>query len=309
MSKLLVVFGATGNQGGSVVDYVLKDPELSKEYNVRAVTRDPSSASSKALKEKGAEVVKGDLEDKASVKAALQGAHAVFLATVSVYDDRLKERELSTGKYVADEAVAAGAQLFVYSSLSCDPKVHSDKLKYMTHFEAKSEVEQYIRTLPIKSAFFAPGSFMQNFEGGMAPRPTGDGTYAIFNCVTPETQLPLIETAADTGKWVGAFLAEPDKYKGKFFAAATRLYSWSEIVEIMSKKSGKTIVYKQIPAETWAGFLPPNMAPYFVDMFTWIQDYGYYGTGSKEQVEWAASQARGKLTTLEEYLDRNPLKL
>jgi uncharacterized protein YbjT (DUF2867 family) len=41
MSKLLVFFGATGNQGGSVVNFVLNDPTLSKEYKIRAVTRDP----------------------------------------------------------------------------------------------------------------------------------------------------------------------------------------------------------------------------------------------------------------------------
>ena len=309
MSKLLVVFGATGNQGGSVVDYVLKDPELSKEYSVRAVTRDPSSASSKALQEKGAEVVKGDLEDEASIKTALKDVYAIFLAISTFYDDKIEVREPNIGKLVADLAVAAGAQLLVYSSLAHAREISNDKLKHMAHFDGKAKVEQYIRTLPIKSAFFAPGSFMQNFESNMAPQPIGDGSYAIFNYVTPETLMPLIEISADTGKWVGAVLAEPDKYNGKFIAASTRLYPWSEIVDIMSKKSGKTVVYKQILEEMWAGFLPPKMSPYFVDMFKWIQDYGYYGPGTKEQVEWAAKQARGKLTTFEEYLDKNPLKL
>ena len=57
MSKILTVFGATGNQGGSVINHVLAHPQLSKTYKIRAVTRDASKPSALALKEKGAEVV------------------------------------------------------------------------------------------------------------------------------------------------------------------------------------------------------------------------------------------------------------
>jgi uncharacterized protein YbjT (DUF2867 family) len=57
MSKILTVFGATGNQGGSVVKAVLAHSELSKTYKIRAITRDVSKPAAVALKEKGAEVV------------------------------------------------------------------------------------------------------------------------------------------------------------------------------------------------------------------------------------------------------------
>ena len=57
MSKLLTVFGATGNQGGAVIKTILGDPELSKEYKLRAVTRDPSKPAAEDLKSQGVEVV------------------------------------------------------------------------------------------------------------------------------------------------------------------------------------------------------------------------------------------------------------
>lgn len=57
MSKILTVFGATGNQGGSVIEAILADPALSKEYKIRAITRDTSKPAAKALAAKGAEVV------------------------------------------------------------------------------------------------------------------------------------------------------------------------------------------------------------------------------------------------------------
>ncbi|KAL6720500.1 hypothetical protein ACLMJK_002424 [Lecanora helva] len=311
MSNLLVVFGATGQQGGSVVEYVINDPELSKQYKVRAISRDLNKPAAQALQKKGVEVVKGDADDKDSLKHALHGAHTVFGVTVSVYDDKLYAREYEQGKAMADATVDAGAKYYIFSSLSHIDKGSNGKLKNGLHFDVKYDIEQYIRKLPIKSAFFNPGSFMQNFSTHMAPRPSpaNDGTYSIANFVTPETKLPSIDIADDTGKYVGAILADPSKYEGKVFSAATALYSYAEIAETMSKATGKTVKYTQLPQQVYAGFVPPVMAGYMVDMFLWIQDYGYYGAHTKEDVEWTAKQARGKLTTLEEYFRKNPLNL
>jgi len=143
----------------------------------------------------------------------------------------------------------------------------------------------------------------------MAPRPTGDGTYAISSIVTPETQWPLIETAADTGKYVGAILAEPEKYEGKVFSAATKLYSFEDIVQSISKVTGKIVRYNQLPESIFRKFLPPAAAGPLVEMLYYIQDFRYYGPQTKDKVEWAGQNARGKLTTLEEYLTRNPIQL
>lgn len=57
MSKILAVFGATGNQGGSVIRTVLSDPALSSQFKIRAITRDVTKPAAKALADKGVEVV------------------------------------------------------------------------------------------------------------------------------------------------------------------------------------------------------------------------------------------------------------
>ncbi|RYP82899.1 hypothetical protein DL769_001508 [Monosporascus sp. CRB-8-3] len=57
MAKILAVFGATGQQGGSVINYVLNVLDLSREYKIRAITRDVGSERARQLKEK-VEVVK-----------------------------------------------------------------------------------------------------------------------------------------------------------------------------------------------------------------------------------------------------------
>lgn len=55
--KVLVVFGATGSQGGSVVQSILNDPKAAEQFHIRAVTRDPSKPNAKKLAEQGAELI------------------------------------------------------------------------------------------------------------------------------------------------------------------------------------------------------------------------------------------------------------
>lgn len=55
--KILVVFGATGVQGGSVIKSILGDPKAAEVFKLRGITRDPSKPNAKALAEKGVECV------------------------------------------------------------------------------------------------------------------------------------------------------------------------------------------------------------------------------------------------------------
>jgi uncharacterized protein YbjT (DUF2867 family) len=56
MSKLITVFGATGNQGGSVINHILADAQLSSEFKIRGITRDVNKPAAKALADKGVEL-------------------------------------------------------------------------------------------------------------------------------------------------------------------------------------------------------------------------------------------------------------
>jgi uncharacterized protein YbjT (DUF2867 family) len=61
VSKTFFVTGATGNQGGAVVNSL-----LANGYSVKALTRNPDAPKAKILKEKGAHIIKGDLDDPAT---------------------------------------------------------------------------------------------------------------------------------------------------------------------------------------------------------------------------------------------------
>lgn len=57
MSKLITVFGATGQQGGSVIRTILNDETLSKEFKIRGISRDTSKPEAQALVKQGVELV------------------------------------------------------------------------------------------------------------------------------------------------------------------------------------------------------------------------------------------------------------
>jgi len=212
---------------------------------------------------------------------------------------------------VCSEALKQGVKYIIFSSMSHALKISGGKLKNVEHFDCKAEIETYIRSLPVQSAFFAPASFMQNFQGQyMTPRrnPNGDGSYVLANILPGDAPVPFIDIS-ETGKWVGAILAEPEKYDGKFFAAAEGLYTFDQVCALLEKQTGKTVKYQRMPDEVFKGFLPEGIREQLYEMWVLNRDYGYYGEGMGELVLWAKEQARGELTGIEAFLKREEYTL
>ena len=304
--QLLVILGATGQQGGSVASFVLSSPSLSSRYKIRAITRDPTQPAAVALRAQGAEIVQADLDDPASLTRALAGAHTVFIATCTIYDAHAKAREVRQGKAAADAAVAAGAAYIIYST-----EVHCEVLTHGRHvvpaYDSRGEVEAYIRRLPVKSAFFAPGAFMQNLVGYSAPRALGaehPGVYAIANIFPGDVVFPWIDVVADTGRFVGAILADLEGFAGRTLYAASGLHSYDEVAAKMSALTGKTVRYVVVPEEVFRGFLPEMARGPVVSMFRFVEECGYYGEETERLVRETRAAVPGRLTSLDEFIVR-----
>ncbi|KAI4952031.1 hypothetical protein J4E91_003493 [Alternaria rosae] len=311
MSKsTIAIFGATGNQGNSVARTILTDPSLSALYNVRALSRSTTSPKMQELQSLGAELSAADMDDPTTLPSALAGCTHVFLITTTQYTGSTREVETRQARAVCSEAIKQGVKYIIFSSMSHPFKISNGKLKNVEHFDDKAEIEEYIRGLPVQSAFFAPASFMQNLEGRMKPRPSpaNDGTFVLGDILPGDTPVPYIDIT-ETGKWVGAILAEPEKYAGKFFAAAEALYTPDEVAAIMSKVTGKTVTHVQLPDEVVKGFFPEGFREQLYEMWVLNREYGYYGKGQEEAVQWAKEQAKGELTGLEAFLRKNDFKL
>ncbi|MCJ1330863.1 hypothetical protein MMC10_007550 [Thelotrema lepadinum] len=301
--KIFAVFGATGNQGGSVANFVLEDEELSKSYSVRIVVRNTAKPAARELAAKGAEVLEADLDDEPRVREALQGVHTVFVLT-NFFDHLSKAREIEQSKKIADIAVAQGVEFLIYSSLPSAAKISDGVYNDVQHFDGKADSEEYIRGRPIKSAFYWPGCYMQNFFSDFRPYPAGDGSFAITNLMKPDTLVPLLDIT-DTGKYVGAMLADPSKFSGRDIAAAPSCYSFEEVAQEIGKATGRKVVYRQIPDDQFKAMLPEGLQEELGGMFALFRDFGLFGTDQKTKVSEDAKEARQKPTSLQEYVTKH----
>jgi uncharacterized protein YbjT (DUF2867 family) len=72
--RKILVTGATGQQGGSLARLLLQ-----KKHKVYALTRSAQSPAAQDLRNKGANIVKGDLDDPNSLQHAVKDVESIFL--------------------------------------------------------------------------------------------------------------------------------------------------------------------------------------------------------------------------------------
>lgn len=148
MSKVLLITGATGKQGGATVNALLNSPQ-SKDFTILAVTRNPDSPSAKKLAEKGIKLVKGDLDDVPAIFAAAKEVSkdpiwGVFSIQTPLGSRGAKSEE-TRGKALVDEAVKGGVKMFVYTSVERGGDEKSfDNPTPIPHFISKYNIEKHL---------------------------------------------------------------------------------------------------------------------------------------------------------------------
>lgn len=312
-----------------MIKHVLSTPSLSSQFQIRAVTRDPSASSSRALlllpplssQEHQVEVVQGDVSDPASLLAALRDVHTVFAMTA--HDPALAPNaEFLAGKAIADAAVSAGAKCLIWSTLPSVSLQTGGKYTLLAPFDDKFAVENYIRDElyhkdKIQAAFLLPASFMENFGAFMPPRfDPKRGKWVLRRPNSAESKLALIAAVEDVGKFVGSILAEPQKYAGRTVNAAQGRYSYREVAEAIAKGAGKekeAVVYEEIGEEEFKREIGGGIiGDGFFQLYRYFEEYGLYGDHEEEAVRRAGEDVRGGkevLMGLQEFFVKYPLKL
>ena len=233
MSKLITVFGATGAQGGPVARALLQNG-----FKMRAVTRNTDSEKAKALRDAGAEVVAGSIDNRDSVKAAVAGAYGAFVVTPF-----LVSNEEEVGKAAADACKEAGLQHVVFSGLESV----KDKIgKSCAHMDSKVAVEKYLDEIGVPNTSVRYPFYFENFLSFYVPAFKADGTYTL----TMPIDGPMNAiSVADGAPIVLAVFQNPQQYLGKKVAISGSRKKITEYTEIISKVTGKTVKYKQITFE------------------------------------------------------------
>src|ERR1700747_985513 len=108
--RTTLITGVTRRQGGAVPQVL-----QGSGFHLRGLTRKPESERAAALAHQGIEIVKGHLDDEATLRRALAGAWGVF--GVQNAGEAGVEREEAQGKRLATLAREAGVGHYVYTSV------------------------------------------------------------------------------------------------------------------------------------------------------------------------------------------------
>ena len=142
-------------------------------------------------------IFEADLSNKSSVTEALEGSDTVFLVT-NYWESAKYDIEFSQGKNVADAAKELGVKHLIFSTLLHVGKETKGRLSHVPHFEAKADIEEYIKKIGVPASFYLPGYFMSNFKQSV--RKGEDGSLSFAMPVSKDAKFPLIDIAEDTGK-------------------------------------------------------------------------------------------------------------
>lgn len=226
-NKLIAVTGATGQQGGAATRKL-----LAEGWQVRALTRNVNKPAAQELKALGAEIVAGDLENRAELDAAFKGVYGVFSVQNFWLPNVGFDGEIKQGKLVADAAKAAGVQHFVYSSVGAAHRGMGQK-----HFESKWIIEQYIQTLDIPYTILRPVAFMDNHNWSRAYILNG----AFSGMGTRPDKATQIIAVEDIGAFAALAFANPEEYLTKTIELAGDELTEPQIAETFSRVIGRPI--------------------------------------------------------------------
>jgi uncharacterized protein YbjT (DUF2867 family) len=257
--KIIAVIGSTGAQGGGLVRAICADG--GGGFAARAVTRNPDADKGKALAELGAEVVKADLDDPASLEAAFAGAHGVFAVT-NFWEHFSPEKEQQQARNIAAAAKAAGVQHIIWSTLEDTRKwvpLDDDRMptlmeKYkVPHFDSKGEVDGAFLESGVPATCLLTSFYWDNLiHFGMGPKPGEDGKLH-FVLPMADQKLPSI-AAGDIGKCAYGIFKDGSAWHGKTVGIAGEHHTGAEMAAALSSALGTEVVYDAVTPEAYRGF-------------------------------------------------------
>jgi uncharacterized protein YbjT (DUF2867 family) len=148
----VMVIGATGTHGGAVAREL-----LAAGYAVRALVRNPGSGRALSLRETGAVLVTGDLDDRGSLVRAFHDV-AVVYAVTTPFAGGAGEEERQGDNIIAAAGQADLPWLLLASVAAADRAP-------VPHFASKARIERGLRASAVPWTVIAPSYFFENVDG------------------------------------------------------------------------------------------------------------------------------------------------
>jgi uncharacterized protein YbjT (DUF2867 family) len=284
--KIIAVVGATGAQGGGLARAILAD--RSGGFALRAITRKPDSDKAQELRNAGAEVVKGDADDRASIERAFQGAYGVFALT-NFWEHFSPERELAQARNMAQAAKSAGVQHVIWSTLEDTREwvpLEDDRMptllgKYkVPHFDAKGEADASFRDAGVPTTWLLTSFYWDNLiYFGAGPQRGPDGTLALVFPMD-DKKLPAI-AVEDIGKSAYAIFKRGREFIGKKVGIAGEHLTGQQMADALTRALGQEVRYTNVPPEVYRSFGFPG-ADDLGNMFQFKRDFNDYFVGVRD---------------------------
>ena len=233
----VAVLGATGQQGGRVVDALLE-----AGAPVRALVRDPASPAAQALEARGVALVTADQEDGDSLARGLDGTAALFFMTTFAGADAT-EGEVRRGTVVAGAAARAGVPHVVYSSVG-----GAERHTGIPHFESKRRVEEQLAGVA-RATFLRPTFFMENLTGQLAPGP--DGEVVVRLPMPGDVPLQMV-AVRDIGAAAARLLLDVNAIEGDAVELAGDELTLDRVAAEIGEASGRPARFEPVPLEALA---------------------------------------------------------
>lgn len=284
--KPLLILGATGKQGRKVIETILAS-DSKADFNILALTRNPESASAKALAARSTiiKLVKGDLDDTPAVfRSALEASGGVpiwgvFSVQQAVQNGATQERETKQGKDMVDQAICHNVKIFVYTSVDRGGDKSESNPTYVPHFISKHNIEVHLRAkaadAKMQYTILRPVAFMD----GLTPDFMGK-VFATFLKIglRPSKPLAFIATS-DIGFFAGQAFLQPEspEYKNKAICLAGDELTFGQLSQVFKEKKGY-----ELPTtfEFLARFIKWMLSELNI-MFKWFDEEGYATDTSK----------------------------
>ncbi|TNC49439.1 NmrA/HSCARG family protein [Rubellimicrobium rubrum] len=256
MTRILLITGATGAQGGATLREMIR---RKGGWDLRALVRNPAAAKAQALARQGVTLAKGDLDDEGSLRAALRGVYGVH--SVQTPMGQGPEGEERQGKRLATLAAEAGVSHFVYSSVA-----GAERDSGVPHFASKWHIENHIRDLGLPATVLRPAVFMDNF-GTLMFRTL---MLSMFRRdVDRRRPIQLLDTA-DVGWFAAEAFDHPEDWIGREIELAGDELTWPEMVQSLRRSGHRPALPLPLP-----GSLVARMPEDFTLMVEWIGQEGF----------------------------------
>lgn len=284
--KIIAVVGATGAQGSGLVRAILNDPDGG--FSVRAITRDPNSDKARELADLGAEVVQGDVDDRASMERAFNGAHGAYLVTF-FWSHFSPEKETAQARAMADAAKAAGVKHAIWSTLEDtrrwvpldDDRMPTLQGRYkVPHFDGKGEADQHFRDIGLPTTYLMASFYWDNMiHFGMGPKRGEDGKLAI---TLPMGEAKLAGIAAeDIGASAYGIFNRGAEMTGRTVGIAGEQLTGHEMAARLTDALGEEVRYNAVPPAVFRSFGFPG-AEDLGNMFQFYAEFADYLEGARD---------------------------